>query len=661
MKKILIVGAIMFFFAASTLAAEPTVLLNEIAWMGTAASANDEWLELYNPTSQEIDLTGFRLEAEDGSPKIILAGKIPAGGYFLLERTDDETAPDIAADQIYTGSLSNTGEWLKLYDSQNNLIDQANAETGWPAGDNDAKKTMERAGAGAWQTSQEIGGTPKAENSKTENPPPTDQEPPTEPLTEPPATNNQPPTSIGQPAASREDIIINEIFPNPSGSDWEQEFIEIKNVSRTNIDLTSWKIANSAKQNFILPSLIMMPQSLTVFYRPQTNLALNNAKDKITLSAKDGKIIDQIDYKSAPENQSWQKNDADKFDWGKISPNRDNLLKTEILPAAQIIGPKEAKTGEIIAFDASDSFDPQNRPLQFFWDFGDGGQSQGVVARKIYPSAGNYEIALKAVAGPQASSTEKLKIKITGPKTEDSAAKILSKTEEKKVPAKTEIKPPAAALSAALAENDEKELAYLIISEFLPNPDTKNNQEEFIEILSRENRPVDLGGFALDDAEGGSRPFLIPAGTMIKPGQYLAFAKTQTKLALNDGGDSVRLLSPGNIIIDQAVYEKTKKGQGFALTEDFVWQQTETLTPGKPNALLEAEKEITEEVKTENATTTTGKILGAEVVRPIQAAKTQNPDPPQGQPTGKIRYLVSAIFTAVALGIGAVVKLKRPS
>src|SRR3990167_8332932 len=115
-----------------TWAQEPTILLNELAWMGTEVSASDEWLELYNPTDAEIDLTGWRLEAADGSPKIDLTGTISASGFFILERTDDETLPNVAANQIYTGALSNTSEWLKLYDAGGKLIDEVNATDGWP-------------------------------------------------------------------------------------------------------------------------------------------------------------------------------------------------------------------------------------------------------------------------------------------------------------------------------------------------------------------------------------------------------------------------------------------------------------------------------------------------------------------------------------------------
>ncbi len=121
------------------------VVISEIAWMGTEASANDEWIELYNNTDHTIDLSWWRLEAADGVPSIALSGTIPAHGFFLLERTDDSTVSDIPADQIYTGTLSNSGEALFLKDPSGNVIDTANGDGGpWPAGDESPRATMER-------------------------------------------------------------------------------------------------------------------------------------------------------------------------------------------------------------------------------------------------------------------------------------------------------------------------------------------------------------------------------------------------------------------------------------------------------------------------------------------------------------------------------------
>jgi len=90
------------------------VVINEVAWMGTAASTYDEWIELKNNTDQDIDLNGWTLAAADGTPSILLTGTIPAHGYYLLERTDDTTVSNIPADQTYTGGLEDGGEALTL-------------------------------------------------------------------------------------------------------------------------------------------------------------------------------------------------------------------------------------------------------------------------------------------------------------------------------------------------------------------------------------------------------------------------------------------------------------------------------------------------------------------------------------------------------------------
>ncbi len=168
MKDLSRAAAILLFFllpfviqAANSL----EVIINEIAWMGGESSYNDEWGELYNNSDSPINLEGWILKATDGTPKINLTGTIAGKSFYLLERTDDNTVPDIPADQIYTGALGNIGERLELYDGSGNLIDLVDCSSGWFAGDNKTKQTMEKVGSENWQMSQNPGGTPKAKNS----------------------------------------------------------------------------------------------------------------------------------------------------------------------------------------------------------------------------------------------------------------------------------------------------------------------------------------------------------------------------------------------------------------------------------------------------------------------------------------------------------------
>ncbi|WP_044022196.1 phospholipase D-like domain-containing protein [Bacillus sp. SG-1] len=149
------------------------VIINEIAWMGTTASYNDEWMELHNPTDSSVDLNGWTLASADGTPSIALSGTVAPGEYFLLERTSDNTVGGVTADLIYSGAMGNSGESLTLKDSAGNIVDTVDA---WYSGDNSSKATMERIDAlvsgneaNNWHTSTDVYaggyGTPKGLNS----------------------------------------------------------------------------------------------------------------------------------------------------------------------------------------------------------------------------------------------------------------------------------------------------------------------------------------------------------------------------------------------------------------------------------------------------------------------------------------------------------------
>lgn len=153
------------------------VVINEIAWMGTLpkegessqAAANNEWLELFNSSSSSVSLEGWKLISEDGAPNITLHGTLAAGGYFLLERANDDVLPTITADLIYPykdNSLSNSGERLYLKDSGGAVVDEVNSSGGWLAGDNTTKYTMQKTSSG-WITATS---TPKAANPSSSTP-----------------------------------------------------------------------------------------------------------------------------------------------------------------------------------------------------------------------------------------------------------------------------------------------------------------------------------------------------------------------------------------------------------------------------------------------------------------------------------------------------------
>jgi len=212
------------------------VVISEVAWSGTTANTNHEWIELYNNTSEAIDITGWTLKAIDGTPNISLSGIISAKSYFLLERTSGD-ATSVAEDQIYSGALIDSGESLELRSNDGALVDTASINGGaWPAGTGGTgipvRASMERLNLqekdsdSNWVTNDgvtrngldangnPINGTPKSQNSQGFVPPtPTPTEAPTPTKT---PTSTKAPTSTKSPTATKEPTSTEKLKKSPT-------------------------------------------------------------------------------------------------------------------------------------------------------------------------------------------------------------------------------------------------------------------------------------------------------------------------------------------------------------------------------------------------------------------------------------------------------------
>src|SRR3989339_421278 len=132
----------------------PDVVINEIAWAGTSAgTSEDEYIELYNNTDQDINL--FPANNTSHWWKLMIGDKevttvktinriIPKNGYYLFERTDDRTVNEISADTIYYTAMKNSGERLRLLDGNNQLVDEVENTAGWFAGSSASYSSMEK-------------------------------------------------------------------------------------------------------------------------------------------------------------------------------------------------------------------------------------------------------------------------------------------------------------------------------------------------------------------------------------------------------------------------------------------------------------------------------------------------------------------------------------
>lgn len=154
------------------------VVINEINYNSADDSEAGDWVELFNPGSQSLDLTGWKFsDSNDGHIYYFPAGtELPAGGYLVLY-SDSTLFHSIHGNSIQgLGELgfafSGSGELLRLIDPSSTIIDSLTYDDAppWPIGADGWGPTLElvnplldNSTGDNWATSIGLG-TPGAQN-----------------------------------------------------------------------------------------------------------------------------------------------------------------------------------------------------------------------------------------------------------------------------------------------------------------------------------------------------------------------------------------------------------------------------------------------------------------------------------------------------------------
>ena len=262
----------------------------------TSSDEDQEWVELYNPSVSELDLSYWTLrDSEDLHVFRFPAGTlIPANGYFLIARTKASywTAPALEG---LSFSLDDNGDQVRLFDPNDCLITEVeyNDSGEWPEGADGEGGSLEllqvsrpNGAPSNWAVSG-LGGTPGLPNAH----------------------------AITDSTYHDYNVTINEIFYHPEDEETDDnldaEYIELYNNHPVVVDLSGWYFSRGIEFHF--PEGASIPGNGYLLVCRSTgrypnvpnrignySLQLNNGGEALGLTNDLGVVVDYVDYNDQP-------------------------------------------------------------------------------------------------------------------------------------------------------------------------------------------------------------------------------------------------------------------------------------------------------------------------------------------------------------------------
>jgi PKD repeat protein len=342
-------------------------------------------------------------------------------------------------------------------------------------------------------------------------------------------------------------ILITEILPNPNKDDAiEEEFIELYNPNKEDVNLQSWQLRDASKTGkyiFKKETIIKAGKYLTI-YQKDFKFALNNSGGETVklLDPNDkedkGEYKFKINYTNTLKGKSYNYNqDKKEWFWSQyLTPSEKNKFNTP--PTFKINYPQKIYLGEEGEFKVIDLQDKDEDRLTVYWDFGNHRKKEGSTIKHQYNQTGKFLIRVTATDGLDPISISKY-IQIN-------------------------IRP----------------LPKLILVKLLPNPEGADTGNEEIGLKNIGDKPVDLQNYKIASGSTMSKitKHLLKESIILKAGETVTIKNNKCKFVLPNTKGVAEVLMPDNRVVDKVEYNNNGRsilpGQKYYLTENNHWQWT---------------------------------------------------------------------------------------
>jgi PKD repeat protein len=414
-------------------------------------------------------------------------------------------------------------------------------------------------------------------------------------------------------------IVINEVEYNIIQSG---EWFELYNNTDISITLSGWKIIDNQGIGDIIPDLIIEPHGFAVVAATSSGFTgfydatglnvvylndgkigngLANSGDILILKDSDNQEIDKISYGGNEDglnppipNVAGSGHSLERCPVGQDTNSASDFIDQDSPTPGQGILPNEPPIaeagsdqritlGQTINFNSSFSFDPDGQIISYYWDFGDGEDSDEANPAYTYHEPGQFTVTLTVIDDSGTSVSDQVVIYVDWP---------------------------------FYSSN-------IILNELLPNPAGDENTDEYIELYNNGTFPIDLASWKVADKSGSyyiinNKDF---PSTIIPAGGYFIIYRSISGMSLNNsGGEDIYLYSPDEQQKDFTSYTDSANEDYSYSRTDQGWQWSMTLTPGYANIITSDDSEdgstkakSTKAKSTKKASSkSSGSILGAE-------------------------------------------------
>lgn len=215
--------------------AQASVVINEFVANPDGADGGFEWIELYNDGSSPVDLTDWTLEKATSSfttAHTIGSLTIPANGYVLIGEANVPATDEVAT--LALGNAGSNGDALRLVDDLGFVVDTViygpDNSDGFEDDNGLVPATTAPIASGA---------------STARNPNGFDSDDASDFIvaaTPSPGADNDSTLPTCDEVGSIQ-VVINELQPDPAGTDTDLEWVELYNAGSGTVDLSGWAIA----------------------------------------------------------------------------------------------------------------------------------------------------------------------------------------------------------------------------------------------------------------------------------------------------------------------------------------------------------------------------------------------------------------------------------